>query len=33
MSPDFRDLIGDEGNPEELERLERVHDIDRKSVV
>ena len=25
--PDFRDLIGDEGSPEELERLRRTHDL------
>lgn len=25
--PDFRDLVGDEGTPEELERLRRVHDL------
>ena len=25
--PDFRDLIGDEGAPEELERLRRTHDL------
>jgi hypothetical protein len=27
MSPDFRELVGDEGTPEELERLERAHDL------
>lgn len=27
MSPDFRDLVDDEGTPEELERLRRVHDL------
>ena len=27
MSPDFRDLVGEEGTPEELERLRRVHDL------
>ena len=26
-TPDFRDLIGDEGSPEELARLRRVHDL------
>jgi hypothetical protein len=25
--PDFRELVGEEGNPEELERLRRVHDL------
>ena len=25
--PDFRDLVGDEGSPEELERLRRMHDL------
>jgi hypothetical protein len=25
--PDFRELVGDEGTPEELERLRRVHDL------
>jgi hypothetical protein len=25
--PDFRDLIGEEGDPEELERLRRIHDL------
>ncbi len=25
--PDFRELVGDEGAPEELERLRRVHDL------
>ena len=25
--PDFRDLVGDEGGPEELDRLRRVHDL------
>jgi len=25
--PEFRDLVGDEGTPEELERLRRVHDL------
>ena len=27
MSPDFHDLVGDEGTPEELKRLRRVHDL------
>jgi hypothetical protein len=27
MSPEFRDLVGEEGTPEELERLRRVHDL------
>src|SRR2546428_14030972 len=27
MSPEFHDLVGDEGTPEELERLRRVHDL------
>jgi hypothetical protein len=27
MNPDFRELVGDEGPSEELERLERVHDL------
>jgi hypothetical protein len=26
-TPDFHDLVGDEGAPEELERLRRVHDL------
>ena len=25
--PDFRELVGEEGTPEELERLRRVHDL------
>jgi hypothetical protein len=25
--PDFRDLVGDEGTPEELEKLRRAHDL------
>lgn len=25
--PDFRDLVGDEGEPEELDRLRRVHEL------
>jgi len=25
--PDFRDLVGDEGGPEEVDRLRRVHDL------
>jgi len=25
--PDFRDLVGDEGGPEELDRLRRVHEL------
>ena len=25
--PDFRDLVGDEGTPEELERLRRIHEL------
>jgi hypothetical protein len=25
--PDFRDLVGDEGGREELDRLRRVHDL------
>jgi hypothetical protein len=27
MTPDFRELVGDEGTPQELERLERVHEL------
>jgi hypothetical protein len=27
MSPDFRELVGEEGSPEELERLRRTHDL------
>jgi hypothetical protein len=27
MNPDLRELVGDDGSPEELERLERVHDL------
>ena len=27
MSPEFRDLVGEEGTPEERERLRRVHDL------
>ena len=27
MPPDFFDLVGDEGTPEELERLRRAHDL------
>src|SRR5712691_7595220 len=27
MSPDFHDLVGDEGTPEELARLRRVHEL------
>jgi hypothetical protein len=27
MSPDFRELVGDEGTPEELEQLRRAHDL------
>jgi hypothetical protein len=27
MSPDFRELVGEEGTPEELARLRRVHDL------
>src|SRR2546421_7668547 len=27
MSPDFRELVGEEGAQEELDRLERVHDL------
>ena len=26
-APDFRELVGDEGTPEELERLRRVHEL------
>jgi hypothetical protein len=27
MNPEFRELVGDEGSPEELERLRRTHDL------
>ena len=27
MSPDFRELVGEEGPPQELERLRRVHEL------
>jgi hypothetical protein len=27
MTPDFRELVGEEGSPEELERLRGVHDL------
>lgn len=27
MTPDFSELVGDEGTPEELERLRRTHDL------
>ena len=27
MTPEFRELVGDEGSPEELERLRRTHDL------
>ena len=27
MTPELRELVGDEGTPEERERLQRVHDL------